>query len=60
VSQQVWHDKDPCSKALSADSEKSHAHLQCVHNSCASFEESQPKGVGGVDYTKDIQYLLEK
>jgi hypothetical protein len=31
---------------------KSHAHLQCVHNNCARFEECQPKGVKGVDYTK--------
>jgi hypothetical protein len=31
---------------------KSHAHLQCVHNNCARFEECQLKGVGGVDYTK--------
>ena len=31
---------------------KSHAHLQCVHNNCARFEECQPKAVGGVDYTK--------
>jgi hypothetical protein len=29
-----------------------HAHLQCVHNKCARFEEYQPKGVRGVDYTK--------
>jgi putative component of membrane protein insertase Oxa1/YidC/SpoIIIJ protein YidD len=31
---------------------KSHAHLQCVHVNCARFEECQPKGVGGFDYTK--------
>jgi hypothetical protein len=31
---------------------KSHAHLQCVYNKCARFEECQPKGVGGVHYTK--------
>ena len=31
---------------------KSHAHLQCVHNNCARFEECQPNRVGGVDYTK--------
>jgi hypothetical protein len=33
-------------------SKKSHAHLQCVHDNCASFEECQLKGVGGVDYKK--------
>jgi hypothetical protein len=33
-------------------STKSHAHLQCVHNTSAKFEECQPKGVRGVDYTK--------
>jgi hypothetical protein len=33
-------------------SKKSHAHLQCVHNNYARFEECQLKGVGGVDYTK--------
>jgi hypothetical protein len=33
-------------------SKKSHAHLQCVHNSSAKFEECQLKGVGGDDYTK--------
>jgi hypothetical protein len=33
-------------------SNKSHAHLQCVHNNCARLEECQPKGVKGVDYTK--------
>ena len=33
-------------------SKKSHAHLQCVHNKCARFDECQLKGVGGVDYTK--------
>jgi hypothetical protein len=30
----------------------SHAHLQCVHNNCAKFEECQHKGVREVDYTK--------
>jgi hypothetical protein len=33
-------------------SKKSHAHLQCVYNNYARFEECQLKGVGGVDYTK--------
>jgi hypothetical protein len=33
-------------------SKKSHAHLQCVHNNCAKFDECQFKSVGGVDYTK--------
>jgi hypothetical protein len=33
-------------------SKKSPAHLQCVPNNCARFEECQPKGVRGVDYTK--------
>jgi hypothetical protein len=44
-------------------SKKSNAHLQCVHNNCAKFEECQPKGVNGVDYTKlvpSIQNMLEK
>jgi hypothetical protein len=33
-------------------SKASHAHLQCVHNNCARFEECPLKGVGGVNYTK--------
>jgi hypothetical protein len=33
-------------------SKKSHAHLQCVYNNCARFEECQLKGVGGDDYIK--------
>jgi hypothetical protein len=32
--------------------EKSHAHLQCVYNNYARFDECQLKGVGGDDYTK--------
>jgi hypothetical protein len=32
-------------------SKNSHAHLQRVHNNCARFEECQPKGAGGFDYT---------
>jgi hypothetical protein len=37
---------------MSEPFQKSHAHLQCVHNNCARFEESQRKGVRGADYTK--------
>jgi hypothetical protein len=32
-------------------SKESHAYLQCVHNNCARFEECQPKGMGGINYT---------
>jgi hypothetical protein len=41
----------------------SHAHLQCVHNNCAKFEECHPNGVRGADYTKlvlSIQNMMEK
>jgi hypothetical protein len=33
-------------------SKKSHTHLQCVHNNYVRFEEYQPRGVRGIDYTK--------
>jgi hypothetical protein len=37
------------SKKCPNTSKTSHVHLQCVHNNCAKFEESQFKGVRGVD-----------